>query len=158
MGIIIYLWSQSLSIDGVWAMVIFYAICSSSRLAKFNITSLESGSSIKKIKFFSGVSTPAAAGLTLLPMMINFRFNSNFFVNDFFIKFYLIFPAILMISNIPTYSLKGIKFEKKYLPFVIVLLASYLSLLLTDFWLAMIILISVYYVSIPFAIYDFRKT
>ncbi len=157
-AIIIYLWSQSLSIDGVWAMVIFYAICSSSRLAKFNITSLESGSSLKKIKFFSGVSTPAAAGLTLLPMMINFRFNSNFFVNDFFIKFYLIFPAILMISNIPTYSLKGIKFEKKYLPFVIVLLASYLSLLLTDFWLAMIILISVYYISIPFAIYDFRKT
>ena len=42
-AIIIYLWSQSLSIDGVWAMVIFYAICSSSRLAKFNITSLESG-------------------------------------------------------------------------------------------------------------------
>ena len=78
-AIIIYLWSQSLSIDGVWAMVIFYAICSSSRLAKFNITNLESGSSIKKIKFFSGVSTPAAASLTLLPMMINFRFKSNFF-------------------------------------------------------------------------------
>ena len=45
-----------------------------------------------------------------------------------------------MISNIPTYSLKGIKFEKRLIPLVIVLLASFLSLLLTDFWLAMIIL------------------
>ena len=26
-AIIIYLWSKSLMIDGVWAMVIFYAIC-----------------------------------------------------------------------------------------------------------------------------------
>ena len=157
-ALIIYLWSQSLSIEGVWAMVIFYAICSSSRLAKFNITNLENQSNERKIKFFSGISTPAAAGLTLLPMMINFRFNSEFFINELFIKYYLLLPAILMISNIPTYSLKGIKFEKSFLPFVIIILASYLSLLLTDFWLAIIILISVYYSSIPLAIYDFKKS
>ena len=63
-----------------------------------------------------------------------------------------------MISNIPTYSLKGIKFEKRLIPLVIVLLASFLSLLLTDFWLAMIILISVYFISIPLAFYDFKKS
>ena len=77
-AIIVYLWSKSLMIDGVWAMVIFYAICSSSRLAKFNITSHENKSE-KDIRFFSGISTPAAAGLTLLPMMLNFRFNVEIF-------------------------------------------------------------------------------
>ena len=156
-AIIIYLWSKSLMIDGVWAMVIFYAICSSSRLAKFNITTHENKSQ-KNIKFFSGISTPAAAGLTLLPMMFNFRFNVDFFLNEYFIKFYLLVPSVLMISNIPTFSLKGIKFEKKFIPFVIILLASFLSLLLTDFWLAMILLISVYFLSIPLAFYDFKKT
>ena len=156
-AIIVYLWSESMAIQGMWAMVIFYAICSTSRLAKFNISSHETQSNSKKIKFFSGISTPAAAGLTLLPLMFNFRFNSDFFINTYFIKFYLIIPSILMISNLPTYSLKGIKFEKKLLPFVIILLASFLSLLLTDFWLAMIILIVVYYLSIPLAIYDYRK-
>ena len=80
-AIIVYLWAKSLMIDGVWAMVIFYAICSSSRLAKFNITSLENKSQ-NDIKFFSGISTPAAAGLTLLPMMLNFRFNTEFFLNE----------------------------------------------------------------------------
>ena len=156
-AIIVYLWAKSLMIDGVWAMVIFYAICSSSRLAKFNITSLENKSQ-NDIKFFSGISTPAAAGLTLLPMMLNFRFNTEFFLNEYFIKFYLLVPSVLMISNIPTYSLKGIKFEKRLIPLVIVLLASFLSLLLTDFWLAMIILISVYFISIPLAFYDFKKS
>ena len=156
-AIIVYLWSKSLMIDGVWAMVIFYAICSSSRLAKFNITSHENKSE-KDIRFFSGISTPAAAGLTLLPMMLNFRFNVEIFLNEYFIKFYLLIPSILMITNIPTFSLKGIKFEKKLIPLVIILLASFLSLLLTDFWLAMIILISVYFLSIPLAFYDFKKS
>ena len=156
-AIIVYLWSESMSIQGMWAMVIFYAICSTSRLARFNISSHENQSNSKKIKFFSGISTPAAAGLTLLPLMFYFRFNIDFFINTYFIKFYLIIPSVLMISNLPTYSLKGIKFEKKLLPFVIILLASFLSLLLTDFWLAMIILITTYYLSIPLAIYDFKK-
>ena len=156
-AIIVYLWSESMSIQGMWAMVIFYAICSTSRLARFNISSHENQSNSKKIKFFSGISTPAAAGLTLLPLMFNFRFNIDFFINTYFIKFYLIITSILMISNLPTYSLKGIKFEKKLLPFIIILLASFLSLLLTDFWLAMIILITTYYLTIPLAIYDFKK-
>jgi len=78
-------------------------------------------------------------------------------LNEALMKFYLFIPAILMITNIPTYSLKGIKFEKKLLSFLIILLASFLSLLLTDFWLAMIILIIVYFLSIPFAILEFKK-
>ena len=157
-AIIVYLWSESLFIHGIWAMVIFYAICSTSRLARFNILSHDNQSNEKKIRFFSGISTPAAAGLTLLPLMLNFRFNLDFFINEYFIKFYLIIPSILMISSVPTFSLKGIKFEKKFLPLVIIILASFLSLLLTDFWLAMIILISVYYLSIPLAIYDFKRS
>ena len=156
-ALIVYLWSKSLMVDCVWAIVIFYAICSSSRLAKFNITS-HANKQENNIKYFSGISTPAAAGLTLLPMMLNFRFNVEIFLNEYFIKFYLLVPSILMISNIPTFSLKGIKFEKKLIPLVIILLASFLSLLITDFWLAMIILISVYFLSIPLAFYDFKKS
>ena len=50
-ALIVYLWSKSLMVDGVWAMVIFYAICSSSRLAKFNITS-HANKQENNIKYF----------------------------------------------------------------------------------------------------------
>ncbi len=156
-AIVVYLWSKSLFMESSWAVVIFYAICSSSRLAKFNLTNFDSKNDFKKIKFFSGISTPAAAGLTLLPLMFFFRFETSPEAYEFILKFYLFIPAILMITNIPTYSLKGIKFEKKVISLLIILLASFLSLLLTDFWLAMIILIIVYFLSIPFAIIDFKK-
>ena len=111
----------------------------------------------KKIKFFSGISTPAAAGITSSSINDFFRFDLDILSNEFFIKFYLLIPSALMISNVPSYSLKGLRFEKKLLPFIIILLASFLSLLLTDFWLAMIIFISLYFLSIPFAVYDFKK-
>ena len=52
---------------------------------------------------------------------------------------------------------KGITL-KKLIPLVIILLASFLSLLITDFWLAMILLISLYFLSIPLAFYDFKKS
>ena len=156
-AIVVYLWSKSLFMESNWAAVIFYAICSSSRLAKFNLSNFEGKNDLKKIKFFSGISTPAAAGLTLLPLMFFFRFDTPLEINEFVMKFYLFIPAILMITKIPTYSLKGIKFEKKIFSLLIILLASFLSLLLTDFWLAMIILIIVYFLSIPFAIIDFKK-
>ena len=51
-AIIVYLWSESMSIQGMWAMVIFYAICSTSRLARFNISSHETQSNSKKLSFF----------------------------------------------------------------------------------------------------------
>ena len=156
-ALVVHLWSKSVFLESSWAIVIFYAICSSSRLAKYNITKFDNQNELKKIKIFSGISTPAAAGLTLLPMMIYFRFSPPIILDEAFIKFYLFIPAILMISNIPTYSLKGIKFEKRLLSLLIIILASILSLLLTDFWLAMIIIIITYFLSIPFAVRDFRK-
>ena len=71
-----------------------------------------------------------------------------FFMNESFMKIFLFFPAILMISNIPTYSLKGLRIEKKFLPLLIILFASFISLLITDFWLGMIVFIIVYFLSI----------
>ena len=72
-AIVVYLWSRSMFMESSWAVVIFYAISSSSRLAKFNLSNFEDKNDLKKIKFFSGVSTPAAAGLTLIPLMFFFR-------------------------------------------------------------------------------------
>ena len=156
-AVIVYLWTMSDGLSNSWAFVIFYSICSSSRLAKFNITSLDN-SKENKIKYFQGISTPAAAGFVLLPMMIYFRFDVNFFLVPEFTAFTVIFAAILMITNIPTYSLKGLKLEKKVVPFFIILFAGLISLLISDFWLAMIIIISIYFLSIPVAIFEKKNS
>ena len=157
---IVYFWIMSGSIENSWAFVVFYAVCSSSRLARFNISSSDSDSDTKenfKIKYFQGISTPAAAGLVLLPMMIYFRFELDFCLNPFVSVITILLSSILMITNIPTYSMKGIKIEKKNFPLVTIFLAGFLSLLLTDFWLAMILFITGYYCSIPIALIEKSK-
>ena len=63
-----------------------------------------------------------------------------------------------MITNIPTYSLKGIKIERKVIPFIIILCAGFISLLITDFWLAMILFISIYLLTIPLALFEGRNS
>ncbi len=156
-SMIVYFWVMSDNVANSWFFVIFYAICSSSRLARFNITSFEEKKN-NNMKFFRGISTPAAAGMVLLPMMFYFRFENEFFFNPYLSAFVIILSSILMITNIPTYSLKGIKIEKRVMPFLIIFFAGFLSLLITDFWLAMILFISSYYISIPLALFQSRKS
>lgn len=155
--LIVFFWTLSDNINNSWAFVIFYSICASSRLAKFNIATLDNKNKNQEIKFFQGISTPAAAGLVLLPMMIYFRFNIDFFLAPLLSASLIILSAVLMITNIPSYSLKGMKIEKNTIPIAIILFAGFISLLITDFWLAMILLISFYYFSIPLAFLHFRK-
>ena len=152
---IVYFWVMSASLENSWAFVVFYAVCSSSRLARFNISSSDKHDNENlRIKYFRGISTPAAAGLVLLPMMIYFRFEIDFLLNPFISVITILSSSILMITNIPTYSMKGIKIEKKNFPFITIFLAGFLSLLLTDFWLAMILFITGYYFSIPVALIE----
>lgn len=157
-AMIVYFWNMSENVNNSWAFVIFYAICSSSRLAKFNISSFEKTNEEPcRIRFFKGISTPAAAGMVLLPMMFYFRFDNDFFLNPLISVFSIIISAILMITNIPSYSLKGIKIERKVIPFFIIICAGFISLLITDFWLAMILFISIYFLTIPIALIEGRK-
>lgn len=154
-ALIVYFWTMSLNLENSWAFVIFYSICSSSRLARFNTNALDENNKIE-LKFFRGISTPAAAGLVLLPMMLHFRFQNDVFLNPFFSASVLVIAGIFMISNIPSFSMKGFKLKKSVLPFLIVVFASFLSLLITDFWLAMILFICTYFFTIPLAFFKWK--
>ena len=48
-AIVVYLWSRSMFMESSWAVVIFYAICSSSRLAKFNLSNFDDKNDLKKL-------------------------------------------------------------------------------------------------------------
>tara|TARA_B100000989_G_C19509268_1_gene458113 strand:+ start:675 stop:1400 length:726 start_codon:yes stop_codon:yes gene_type:complete len=154
-ALIVYFWTMSINLDNSWAFVIFYSICSSSRLAKFNTSALDENKKVEQ-KYFKGISTPAAAGLVLLPMMLHFRFQNEMFLHPILSASVLVISGIFMISNIPSFSLKGFKLEKSILPFLILIFASFLSLLITDFWLAMILFICSYFLTIPLAFFKWK--
>ena len=53
-----------------WMFVLIYTVCCALRLARFNLTTIEENEAWK-INFFEGVPSPAAAGLVLLPLILN---------------------------------------------------------------------------------------
>ena len=88
-----------------WLISLIYVVCVALRLARFNISS-EAESSWKD-NFFQGVPAPAGGGLVLMPLIYSFseiqliEFDYNILVPAFFL-----ITSVLLISKIPTYSLK----------------------------------------------------
>ena len=88
-------------------LVLIYTVCCALRLARFNLTVIEE-SETWKINFFEGVPSPAAAGLVLLPLILNLSGLIQFENYTVLTSVAILTTSILMVSKIPTYSLKRI--------------------------------------------------
>ena len=81
-------------------------------------------------KFFEGVPSPAAAGLVLLPLILSLS-NLIQFTNYAIISSVAILTtSTLMVSKIPTYSLKRILIPRHYAIFLLLGIGIYVSLLI----------------------------
>ena len=141
-----------------WLSLLLFIIFCCLRLALFNINNSDLMS--KQNNFFKGVPTPAGAILILIPVthsFIGFDWWTN---HQNLLAFYTLTIAFLLISNIPTYSLKNSSFQlKRSHSFRILVVFFALVLLLINFlWIVMSILAIAYLLSIPFSINGFRKS
>jgi CDP-diacylglycerol--serine O-phosphatidyltransferase len=128
-AITVYIWILKDLGNIGWLLVLFHSVACCLRLARFNL-----GSKINNEKwrenFFTGVPSPAGAGILLLPLiLLSSDFSSNYDYRTLAIIF-IITSTFLMISKIPTYSLKGIKVGKPFLIFLLLLIATYFGFLI----------------------------
>ena len=141
-----------------WLSLLLFIIFCCLRLALFNINNSDLMS--KQNNFFKGVPTPAGAILILIPVTHSF-IGFNWWTNhQNLLAFYTLTIGFLLISNIPTYSLKNSSFQlKRSHSFRILVVFFTLVLLLINFlWIVMSILAIAYLLSIPFSINGFRKS
>ena len=129
-GIIIYMaifYYENSSI-GVFATLIFI-IFSCLRLALFNVLHEKSkNSEVERMDFFIGIPTPAGAILILLPLTHTFIGYEWAYENINIVAGYVILISGLLISKIPTFSIKGRNFLiKSKLGFLFIFLIIILS-------------------------------
>ena len=168
--IILYLWILSISnvsdtyLEGwYWVPFIFYSSCCVLRLARFNTTNrnnptVEDGNSFSH---FVGVPSPAGAIILLAPIIweVNIiRFGASEFksIQPMYVCFWVMIVSVLMISRIPTISLKSIKYKisNRRVIFVLVGVILVAAIIVREQWLSLSIAIILYLLSIPlFAIY-----
>ncbi len=139
---IMYFWSLSEAGGIGWAAALFYATCCALRLARFNST-LESRPPYAA-GFFTGVPAPAGALLALLPLNISFEVGGEFLNQPAVVAVWLVVIALLMVSHIPTFSLKQIRVPTRLIVPMLALFGLLVAGLVTVPWLTLSVAAAVY--------------
>jgi CDP-diacylglycerol---serine O-phosphatidyltransferase len=144
---IMYFWITNEAGKIGWLLVLLYTVCCALRLARFNLTSINENEGWK-INFFEGVPSPAAAGLVLLPLILSLsdivkildineiveilNLNNIFQIqnNKIISSIVILTTSILMISKVPTYSLKRISIPRSMGGFLLLGIGIYISVLI----------------------------
>ena len=154
--LILYFWDLNTYGKLGWAIALVYSVCRVLRLARFNLTKIDN-QQVWKNNFFEGIPSPAGGILILMPLIYELT-NLNFGFNVKILTPYLtVLIALLLVSKIPTLSLKKISISSKTTVFL--LLAAgiiFISLLFYTFETLLIFGI-VYLISIPVSIAIYRN-
>ncbi|SVB87076.1 uncharacterized protein METZ01_LOCUS239930, partial [marine metagenome] len=101
-SLLIYFWSLSELKSLGWSIALFFSACAALRLARFTADIYLTSKPIDSSLYFTGVPSPAAAGLSILPLFIYFEFNLPIVQNSYLNLINLALIGFLMISKIPT--------------------------------------------------------
>ena len=153
---IMYFWNLNNLGKFGWLLCLIYVVCVALRLARFNINSNVEPS--WRDNFFEGVPSPAGGILVLMPLMFSlsgldiFNVNYNLIVPTFFI-----ITSFLLISKLPTYSLKRIVIPRAMTIFLLFGIVLFFGLLL--FYTFKILALSglVYLILIPISFFHYKK-
>jgi CDP-diacylglycerol---serine O-phosphatidyltransferase len=147
--------------------VMIYALCAALRLARFTAAanvpaspsptpSPSTGPSTKRPSmFFTGMPTPAGAGVSLVPALLAASNDLNFLswrVPEWAIAIYLIVVGLLMVSTIPMFAIKGLRISRKLVAPVLILVVVVAALMITKPFLTVATLATLYILSIPLAV------
>ena len=146
------------------ASALFYAMCDCFRLARFN-TMLEQPTLPYWKNFFLGVPAPGGAWMVLSPAVLVSALDSKgafpvireTLQNPYFGIFMLLFVGMLMASRLPTISLKAIRIPRSWLLPVLAMLLLLVAFLVSDFWLTLGVIGSIYILTIPVVCWLFLR-
>tara|TARA_B100000686_G_scaffold28582_1_gene28797 strand:- start:6493 stop:7290 length:798 start_codon:yes stop_codon:yes gene_type:complete len=155
-GFIMYFWSLNEIGKFGWMFVLIYAVCCALRLARFNLTVIEDNESWK-INFFEGVPSPAAAGLVLIPLILDLSGIIRLENYAVLSSIIILTTSILMVSKVPTYSLKRILIPRHYAIFLLLGLGVYVSLLIFYTFQTLFFSGVIYILLIPISFFHYRS-
>ena len=154
--LILYFWELNTYGKLGWAIALIYSVCCVLRLARFNLTKIENQQEWKN-NFFEGVPSPAGGILILMPLiyeLTDFSLNINIKI---FTPFLTVLIALLLVSKIPTLSLKKISISSKTTIFLLLSAGIIFIALLFYTFETLLVFSILYLISIPVSILIYKK-
>ena len=156
-GLLMYMAIFDQNSIGAFAALVFI-VFSCLRLALFNVLHEKSKSNeAHRLDFFTGIPTPAGAILIMLPLTHVYMGFDWAYENLNFVAGYIILISGLLVSKIPTFSIKGRDFFIKS-KLMFLMLFSGLVLSMINFpWHTLNVLALIYFFTIPFSILSWQQ-
>ena len=154
--LILYFWELNTYGKLGWAIALIYSVCCVLRLARFNLTKINNQHSWKN-NFFEGVPSPAGGLLILTPLIYDLT-NLNFpYDLKSVTPFLTILIALLLVSKIPTLSLKKISISSRTTIFLLLSAGIIFIALLFYTFETLLIFSTFYLISIPISYVIYKK-
>ena len=156
-GLLMYMAIFDQNSIGAFAALVFI-VFSCLRLALFNVLQEKSKTNeVQRLDFFTGIPTPAGAILIMLPLTHVYIGYDWAYENLNFVAGYIILISGLLVSKIPTFSIKGRDFFIKS-KLMFLMLFSCLVLSMINFpWHTLNVLALIYFFTIPFSILSWQR-
>lgn len=161
-ALIIYFWALDDLPRFGWIIALAHAICAALRLARFNANLDVDDQPHKRHGFLTGIPAPVGAGLTLSPLFLYFWLEPKDYINEpllgaGFTGLIVLTTALLMISNIPTYSWKLMSPRPSYRLAALLFVALFIGALLTEPFMTLSLTCIGYALTIPFSVAAYRR-
>lgn len=156
-ALLVYLWTLDDIRGAGWAITLLFAVCCALRLARFNSELEDPNKPRWMIYFFTGIPAPGAAMLALTPMMLSFVVGDGWPKSWALNAAMLIFVALMMVSRVPTFSVKRLRVRPDQIMPTLIGAALGVTFLVTEPWLTLSVLSVVYLLSIPVSFWTARR-
>lgn len=170
-AIVIYLWIRkpmagtetAYLLEWYWIPVLAFTICNVLRLARFNVSHEEELEEDPLDKnYLVGVPAPAGAGLVSMPLGLEFilhRFEVGVDISEYplWVLGWTMLVSALMISRMPTFSFRNMRFRIPQHQAIFVLLATSLSVavFLKEPWIFLFSLGVIYIGTLPLSVWAY---
>ena len=149
-ALLMYFWAFKDMGNLGWIAVVIYALCCVLRLARFNVGT-KATESDKPARHFEGVPSPAGALLVMLPLFIDRALPGAPTIPDAVVGLYMLAVGLLMISRLPTWSLKSLTIRRENVRFLYVGFVCFLAALISFPWVTLMVMDLLYLLSLIWA-------
>lgn len=156
-ALILFLWSLHSAPQFGWTAALALAVCCALRLARFNSRIDAEDQPHKSAGFNTGVPAPAGAGLAFMPIFLWLVTGQEIFRAWYVTMPWVIFVALLMISNIATYSWASLRIRRSSRLFALAGIGLLGAALVTSPWVTLLVIAALYLAMLPFSLAAYAR-
>lgn len=148
-AMIMYLWGLHHLGSAGWYLGLTYVICCMLRLARFLVAAEDKDRPAWQATYFTGLPSPAGAAVALLPLSASLAWDHHLTSSPLLAGIWLVGAALLMVSTLPTFSIKALRPPRKIIYTASVLAGLLLVAFLFWPFKTLVILVCLYLATLP---------